>query len=230
MFRTMQTSSAACALYALGALAGAAAWPWTLWASGAPRSALQGLGWSPACRPSPRARDCPSLAVGSSWCWTGDAVCEKGLGTLHPFPTACRLSPFTTAWGPAAAPVSSTTLQPEPDAPAAGMARLGLGPTRAVAKLQTQPHRAPTGSRSPQGSLLGLRSIAEAAPLRGVPRPRCVWGRSGFLWSGASSPRHARAAALTLLFLFSRGGAGSNRGFQRRELLALAVRGRAAQP
>lgn len=202
------------------------------WASGAPRSALQlqRLGWSPACRPSPRARDCPSLAVGSSWCWTGDAVCEKGLGTLHPFPTACRLSPFTTAWGPAAAPVSSTTLQPEPDAPGAGMVRLGLRPTRAVAKLQTQPHRAPTGSRPPQGSLLGLRSIAEAAPLRGVPRPRCVWGRSGFLWSGASSPRHARAAALTLLFLFSRGGAGSNRGFQRRELLALAVRGRAAQP
>lgn len=81
MFRTMQTSSAACALYAVGAPAEAVA----LWASGAPRSALQlqEMGWSPGCGPSPKARHCPSLAMASSWCWAGDVV---GTGSECPSP------------------------------------------------------------------------------------------------------------------------------------------------
>lgn len=161
MFRTMQTSSAACALYAVGAPAEAVA----LWASGAPRSALQlqEMGWSPGCGPSPKARHCPSLAMASSWCWAGDVV---GTGSECPSPergeaaayenvqrgpliqklAACVCVCVCKAWGPytpfpqhagsASSPQPGARLQPEHDVPGAGMARLDLPPTRAVAKLQ----------------------------------------------------------------------------------------------
>lgn len=65
MFRTMQTSSAACALYAGVPQPGQ--WPGRGACGPQGHPALcAGVGWSPACRRSPSARDCPALAVGSS--------------------------------------------------------------------------------------------------------------------------------------------------------------------
>lgn len=256
MFRTMQTSSAACALYAAGAPAGAVAWPWRPWASGAPKSALQvrEVGWSPACRPPPRARDCPCLAVGSSQCWPGWGgsgrgcpspellmgtctegsqfrglhggvrACEKP-GDLAPVSHSTRLSPLTTAWGPAAAPVCSTTLVQEWP---------GWTWTGAVAKLQTQltpaspsPPRAPGPTKEPVGAALHRRG---SSSLRSHSFSLCLGSQRLPAVRSEVSVACADCSALTLLFLFPRGGAGagSNRGCPR--AAALAVRRGAAQP
>lgn len=65
MFRTMQTSSAACALYALGALAGAAAWPRTLGLRGTQIcSAAAAAGLEPCLQTFPQSQGLPFPGYG----------------------------------------------------------------------------------------------------------------------------------------------------------------------
>lgn len=194
MFRTMQTSSAACALCAVGALAGAVAWLWRPWASGAPRSALSASvctrkAWGP-CTPFP----------------------QQG-GSVPLAQPGAQLQPPCLA--PPCSPSTMLLVQEWPGWTwDRGHSRCGqTADTAPLPSLTEPPTEEPVGAAAPSQRQL----------LSGSPWAARIPGRGGFLWSGARSPWRTQPAACAHCSSSSHEAglrAGSNRGFQR-ELLHL---------
>lgn len=180
MFRTMQTSSAACALCAVGALAGAVAWLWRPWASGAPRSALSASvctrkAWGP-CTPFP----------------------QQG-GSVPSAQPGAQLQPLCLA--PPAARARCSWCRN-------GQAGPGTVATHAVAKLQTQPP-SPASPSPPQRSLLGPQLSHRGSSSLGAPGPH-VSRAAAASCGQERGPRgvHSLQPVLTALPLLTRRGCG----------------------
>lgn len=176
MFRTMQTSSAACALCAVGVLAGAVAWLWRPWAS-----------------------DLLCLQV----------CAHEKPGPLAPLSHSREVQSLHHSLGPSCSPCVWHPLQPEHDAPGAGMARLDLAPWPLTLWPNCRHSPPPQPHRAPQRSLLGPQLHHRGSSSLGAPGPHV--SRAAAASCGQErGPRgvHSLQPVLTALPLLTRRGCG----------------------